>query len=92
MIRLSRAHGLQRSAESWYFSRLLFLFLCLLPALVLTVAMYGALAAGAEVSPQWAWAGCLLIPVTIVPVIHLFISTSRMSREAEEFDAAAAEA
>lgn len=83
MHRLSYAFALSRSAASWLTTRLLVIILWVVPLGLLYVVGLGAMLTGQ--SFQWDM-GVLFIPVLIVfvvPLIHLFISTSRMRLEAE---------
>ncbi len=83
MHRLSSAFDLARSAESWLVTRLLVIILWVVPLGLLYVVGLGALLTGQ--SAHWN-VGMLIIPILIVfviPLIHLFVSSSRMRHEAE---------
>ena len=83
MHRLSSAFALTRSAKSWLTTRLFVIILWVIPFGLLYVVGLGATLTGQSI--HWDM-GILFIPVLIVfviPLIHLFISTSRMRHEAE---------
>ena len=83
MHRLSSDFALHRSADSWLTTRILVVILWVIPLGLLYVVGLGALLTGQ--SFHWD-IGVAIIPVLlvfVVPLIHLFISTSRMRREAE---------
>jgi len=92
MRRLSNSAGLASSAYSWRTTTLLFLIVYA-PAMCFGVAagLYAA-ATGARftpnVTPHSFGAMLMLVVVVLVifaiPVVHLFVSTSRMAREAEQ--------
>ena len=85
MGRMSQAFGLQRSEESWRTTQMLAIILWVIPLGILRLAGLGAMLTG----QPFRWdIGIFVIPilaVMIVPLIHLFISTSRMRHEAEEY-------
>ncbi|MCO6045877.1 hypothetical protein NG895_18410 [Aeoliella sp. ICT_H6.2] len=83
MMQLAQAYALHRSAESWQFTRLLVIVIWAIPFGLLYLSTLGALVVG-ESFPFSI--GLLVIPVLLamlVPLVHLFISTSRMKREAQ---------
>ncbi len=88
MIKLASAFSLHRSAESWLTTRWLVIVLWVIPLGVLDLLGLGALLAGQ--SFHWD-VGLLSVPILVVlavPLVHLFISTSRMRHEAQRQDVA----
>lgn len=77
--------NLRAAASSWRFTTLLFVFIYLLPLGLMYVA--GCIAILTENSFHFDLgpAGLLLLPLFLWPVVHLFISTSRMKRAAEAY-------
>ena len=75
--------GLPLVAGSWRVTFWLFCLLYAAPLAVLYVASLFAAAAGTSFNVNLGPAGLLLIPVFLIPMIHLFVSTSRMRRAAE---------
>jgi hypothetical protein len=79
---LSTAASLETSARSWSTTILLFVVIYLIPLggfhLVGTVAMF----TGTEFQFNLGPAILLLMVVFVAPLIHFFLSTSRMGREA----------
>jgi hypothetical protein len=92
--RIARAAGLQRSARSWRTTALLFAILFVFPLGVFFVASLGFILGLATLSrwnrfeyqadaPGWViWAALASFAIMMTPVVHFFISTSRMIREA----------
>lgn len=83
MQRLAVAFSLPRSASSWLTTRWLVIVLWAIPLGLLHLLGLGVLITGQ--SFHWNL-GVLMIPlliVFIIPLVHLFISTSRMRQEAE---------
>lgn len=74
--------GLRRSHASWQVTTALFVLIYLLPLGLFYLAALVAIATQSSFNIDLGPAGLLLIPVFLVPVIHLFISTSRMKNEA----------
>lgn len=74
---------LRNSARSWRVTTALFVVIYLIPLGLLYVVMALAIATRRSFSIDLGPTGLLLLPVFAVPLIHLFVSTSRMSREAE---------
>ncbi len=72
-------------AASWKFTTILFVVIYLLPLGLLYVSTLIALAANSSFSFNTGPAGLVLIPVFVVPIAHLFMSTSRMARAAEAY-------
>jgi hypothetical protein len=75
--------GLAGAARSWKVTTGLFVLIYLLPLGLLYLVTVVALASGQSFNINLGPAGLLLLPVFAAPVIHLFVSTSRMKREAE---------
>jgi hypothetical protein len=75
--------GLPQVAQSWRLTFLLFSFIYALPLGFSYVASLIAMATNASFHINLGPAGLLLLPVFAVPLIHLFVSTSRMRRAAE---------
>lgn len=80
---LSEEAGLQISAKSWKTSTLLFVVIYLIPLGLFYCACAVAIVMGEYFNLQLGPAALLLVPVFLVPLIHLFVSTSRMKNEAE---------
>jgi hypothetical protein len=80
---LSNEAGLENATRSWTTTLWLFALIYLLPLGLFYAAALVAILTGTSFNINLGPAGLLLIPVFLVPLIHLFISTSRMRREAE---------
>ncbi len=80
---LSEGAGLQRSARSWKITTLLFVIVYLIPIGLFYCAAAVAIAMGSPFNIQLGPVGLLLVPVFCVPLIHFFVSTSRMKADAE---------
>jgi hypothetical protein len=76
------AHLLEAS-RSWSVTTLLFVVIYLLLLGLLYVITAVAIASGTSFNINLGPAGLLLLPVFAIPIIHLFISTSRMKRAVE---------
>jgi hypothetical protein len=76
--------GLRAAARSWAVTTVLFVVIYLLPLGGLYVVMAGAAATGREFQLKLGPAALLLVLVFAIPLIHLFVSTVRMRRAAEE--------
>jgi hypothetical protein len=70
------------SARSWKTTKLLFTIIYLIPLGLFYCAAAVAIVTGESFNIQLGPAGLLLLPVFFVPLIHLFVSTSRMNNEA----------
>ncbi len=84
MHRLAAAFALPRSASSWLTTRWLVIALWAIPLGLLHLLGLVVLLTGQ--SFHWNF-GMLIFPlllVFIIPLVHLFISTSRMRQEAEQ--------
>jgi hypothetical protein len=79
---LSVEAGLQRSARSWKTTALLFVFIYLVPIGLFYFAAAIAIVTGTSFNINLGPAGLLLMPLFALPLIHLFMSTSRMQSEA----------
>jgi len=75
--------ALALSEQSWRLTRMLFVIIYLIPlGLFYLVGVFGMLTRQ-HFNISLGPAGMLLIPVFFIPMIHLFVSTSRMKKEAE---------
>lgn len=80
MERFAESAKLYDVSESWHFTYSLFLFIY--GPLIVISAIVG-LASASSTSRQHYDIGaavCLVVPVLVIPIIHLFVSTSRMRR------------
>jgi hypothetical protein len=75
--------GLSAAAQSWNVTTWLFVLIYLFPLGLLYLVTAVAMALGQSFNINLGPAGLLLLPVFVVPVVHLFVSTSRMKRGAE---------
>jgi hypothetical protein len=80
---LSNEAGLENAARSWTTTIWLFTLIYLLPLGLFYAAALVAFLTGTSFNINLGPAGLLLLPVFLVPLVHLFVSTSRMRREAE---------
>ena len=80
---LSSETGLQRSERSWRTTTLLFVIIYLIPIGLFYFAAAIAIATGTSFNINLGQAGLLLMPVFCIPLVHLFVSTSRMKADAE---------
>jgi hypothetical protein len=80
---LCEAARLYYEARSWAFSTALFFIIYVIPLGALYLMLAGAAITGKPFGFNLGPAGLLLLPVFALPLIHLFISTSRMKRAAE---------
>ncbi len=78
-----RTAGLLKVAASWNVTLLLFCAVYLLPLGLFYLAGLIVILAHGSFNIDLGPAGLLLLPVFAVPLIHLFISTSRLRRTAE---------
>jgi hypothetical protein len=79
---LCQSRRLPESAASWRVTTWLFVLVYLLPLGLFYVAACYAIATRTSFNLNLGPAGLLLLPVFALPIIHLFVSTSRMKREA----------
>lgn len=77
------AAGLAPVARSWRTTFLLFCFLYVLPLALLELMGLVTALTDKPLHVNLGPAGLLAIPVIAVPLVHLFVSTSRMRRAAE---------
>lgn len=70
-------------ARSWSVTTLLFAALNVIPLGLLYVMAASAVASGTSFNFDLGPFGALLLPVFVIPLVHLFVSTSRMTRAAE---------
>jgi hypothetical protein len=80
---LSSEAKLEASAGSWKTTALLFTVIYLIPLGLFYFAAAVAIATGKSFNINLGPAGLLLLPVFLLPLIHLFISTSRTKTEAQ---------
>jgi len=83
MRRLCQAAGLARAAASWKVTIILFAVIFVAPLGLFYVAAIGAIATGKSFHLDLGPAGLVLLLVFAVPIVHIFMSTSRMKRAAE---------
>jgi hypothetical protein len=76
--------GLSGAAQSWSVTTWLFVLIYLFPLGLLYLVTAVTLASGQSFKLDLGPAGLLLLPVFAAPVVHLFVSTSRMRRGAED--------
>lgn len=79
---LCRIHGLERPAASWKTTSILFILIYLLPLGAFYVASLVAMLGEKSFNLNLGPAGLFLVLVFVIPLIHLFVSTSRMKRAA----------
>jgi uncharacterized membrane protein len=79
---LCTAAGLTRSGESWKVSTILFTIIYLIPIGLVNLLSIICLISGTSFRFDLGLAVLPLLIVFLVPVAHLFISTSRMKSEA----------
>lgn len=84
MKRFCEEAALADVARSWRITLILFWLIYALPLGIFYLASLGAMAAGTSFSLNLGIGGLLLLPVFAVPLVHLFVSTSRMRRAAEK--------
>ncbi len=83
MRTLSLAAGLRHSGASWGKTTGLFVFIHVIPLGLVYSAGLVAILIGEKFYFNLGVAGLLLLPVFAAPLVHLFISTSRMKEEAK---------
>jgi hypothetical protein len=74
---------LPEASRSWSVTTVLFVVIYVLPLGLLYVITALAIASRTSFNIDLGPAGLLLLPVFAIPLIHLFVSTSRMKRAAE---------
>jgi hypothetical protein len=80
-----REAGMDAAGDSWKLTTWLFVLIYALPLGLFYAAAGFAVLSGQSFNINLGPAGLLLLPVFAVPLIHLFVSTSRMRRGAEEW-------
>ena len=80
---LSREAKLDVSEKSWQTTTILFTIIYLIPLGLFYLIAVFASATGNSFHINLGPAGLLLVPVFFVPLIHFFVSTSRMKNEAQ---------
>lgn len=73
---------LQKSQQSWKTTTILFVAIYLIPLGLFYLVGAGAILTGESFHFDMGPAALLLIPVFLTPLVHLFVSTSRMKNEA----------
>jgi hypothetical protein len=82
MKRLCAEAELRRSESSWRTTTILFVVIYLIPLGLFYAASLIAILARSRFRIDLGPIGFLLVPIFLVPLIHLFVSTSRMAGEA----------
>ena len=80
---LSSEATLERSVRSWKTTTILFSVIYLIPLGIFYCAAAVAIAIGETIDIDLGLAGLLLLPLLLLPLIHFFVSTSRIKKEAE---------
>ncbi len=80
---LSTATRLTLSEASWRTTTILFVCIYAIPLGLIHLLGMASIASGKFFNVNVGPAGLLLLPIFAIPIIHLFVSTSRMRREAE---------
>lgn len=78
---LSIKAGLLESVKSWKVTTWLFIIIYLIPLGLFNLACIFAILLGESFYFNLGFLALLILPIFLVPLIHLFISTSRMKRE-----------
>jgi len=73
---------LYRAAYSWWVTTFLFVVFYVVPLCLVELVRIPAMASGRILNLDLGLS-CLLLPLLVVPITHLFVSTSRMKRAAE---------
>lgn len=77
------AAHLGEAARSWNVTTALFVIIYLIPLGLFYLAAAAAIVTGKSFNIDLGPAGLILLPVFAIPLVHLFVSTSRMKRGAE---------
>lgn len=77
------AAHLGQAARSWNVTTALFVVIYVIPLGLFYLAAAAAIVTGKSFNIDLGPAGLILLPVFAIPLVHLFISTSRMKRGAE---------
>ena len=83
MLWLSSEATLQRSVRSWKTTTILFSVIYLIPLGIFYSAAAVAIAIGKTIDIDLGLAGLLILPLLLLPLIHFFVTTSRMKNEAQ---------
>ena len=78
MSRFCAEAGLESAERSWKLTRLLFILITLLPIGAMHLISIAALTTGESFRYDLGPAALLVVPIFLIPIIHLFVSTSRM--------------
>ena len=78
------AAGLFGAANSWKTTTIFYVVIYAIPLGAFYLIAAGAILIGKSFNVNLGWAALPLLLVFILPLIHLFMSTSRMKRSAEE--------
>lgn len=78
------AHGLADASRSWRTTLILFLVVWVIPLGVLQLVILGSLLSGSPFAVALGPVFLLLLLVTLLPLVHFFVSTSRTARAAED--------
>jgi len=84
------ATGLTRSERSWKTTEILFVVIYLIPWGLLRLVWIVCLITGATFIVRFGWPVPILLFIFCIPLVHLFISTSRMRFEAQAISSQAA--
>ncbi len=76
--------GLQRAADSWKTTTILFVVIYLVPVGAFYAVAIVAAVVGESFRINLGLPGLILVLIFFIPIVHLFISTSRMRGEAEK--------
>jgi hypothetical protein len=78
-----REENLDGPSRSWHTTTMLFLFIFVLPLGLFYIAALIAMITGQSFNIDLGPAGLLVLPIFAIPIIHFFVSTSRMAKAAE---------
>jgi hypothetical protein len=81
MRRMCLHYDLARAAASWRVTLILFAAIYLVPLGAFYLLAAGTIATGASFHFDLGLLGLLVLPVFALPLVHLFVSTSRMKRD-----------
>lgn len=87
MNSLSSAYSLHHSSKSWLTTLWLVTIIWVIPLGLLRLLVLGAYATGTSFHFDLGWFAIPVLLVFVVPLVHLFVSTSRMRYEAESISA-----
>ena len=80
---LCRHASVEACARSWKTTTILFIAIYLIPLGIVYAVGLVSIVANAHFNKQFGPWALLLLPVFFAPLIHLFVSTSRMKRQAQ---------